>query len=240
MCSRVPFIILALIVALGLMAPVTARAEQCEQSATFTMSSGQLLADIGKKRSRNPGLAVMPAFSCPVFDGWTVWGDVWNRFDASGLRLNETDLEGSIAKSWGPVSLELYTAYYDLPPQPFRQGVVQFYADFGYRIVDLDWVKVKVAARPIQLLGTGGINDLTLLRVRARAEMPLTSVHPSVSLSLEPSVVYNFTRQPGQPELSFRPEASIDWDATEKLRFSLVGKAANSHVIGELAMRIKF
>ena len=241
MRSKVPSSITTAVFAalLAVSAPMAAHA-MCEQSATFTGSSGQLLADVGKQRSPNFGLAVMPLVVCPAFDGWVAAFDVWNRFDKSGLHLNETDLELALSKQWGMFSTELYVGYYDLPPQPLRQGVVQLYADFGYRILDLDWLKVKVAARPIQMFGTGGIGDLTLLRARARAEMPLDFVHSGVSLSLEPSVVYNLTQQPGQPKVSIRPEVSLDWDANKRLRFSLAGKAANGHAIGELAMRIKF
>ena len=235
----VHFIATTFAAVLAVSAPMAAHA-MCEQSATFTGSSGQLLADVGKQRSPNFGLAVMPLVVCPAFDGWVAAFDVWNRFDKSGLHLNETDLELALSKQWGMFSTELYVGYYDLPPQPLRQGVVQLYADFGYRILDLDWLKVKVAARPIQLFGTGGIGDLTLLRARARIETPLNLVHEGLSLSLEPSVVYNFTRQPGQAEVVFRPEVSLDWNVNERLRMSLTGKAANSHKIVEAAVTVKF
>jgi len=237
MGSRVPLILAALAIVLSFLTPTAAKA-QCEQSATFTGSSGQLLQDIGKERSSNLGLAVMPAFSCPAFDDWTVWGDVWNRFDASGLRLNETDLEGSITKSWGPVSLELYAAYFDLPPQPFRQGVVELYAGIGYSF-DFGWIKVKPAIRPIHMIGVGGLADLTLLRARTKVEVP-NFMHPAVTLALEPSVTYNFTRQPGLPEVAFRPEIALHYDFSDQVRLSLAGKAANRHKIIEGGMTIKF
>ena len=222
---------------IGFAAPSAARAA-CEQLAVFTVSSGQLLQDIGKRRSSNPGLAVMSALSCPLGEGWSLWTDVWNRFDAGGMRLNETDLEAALEYNRDRFSLQLYAAYFDLPPQPFRQGVVQMYADFGYSF-DLGFAKVKPAIRPIQMFGVGGLADLTLLRGRVKIEVPNFG-HPALTLAVEPSATYNFTRQPGLPEVSFRPEVALHYDADPWTRYSIIGQSANRHAIVQGAVTRKF
>jgi hypothetical protein len=180
--------------------------------------------------------------ACPMGKD-TIIFDVWNRFDLGGFRPtnfgNETDFELAYDTTFGPVAAEFYAAYFDLAPRAFRRGAVQVYTDFGYPF-DLGLVKIKPAIRAIQIVGTHGIADATIVRARINAVFPLDTVYPGLSLSIEPSISHNFTPQPGQPHYSFRPEASINFDVNERLRLSLTGKAANSHVVGEVAVQIKF
>lgn len=215
----------------------------CDLSITTTASSSYLYQDFGKVApGSSGGLAVMPLAACPLGNGDTLLLDVWNRFDPGGYRANnsgnETDVELAYDAPLGWFDVELYAGYYDLAPQPLHHGAVEFYADLGHSF-DLGWAKVKLALRPIQIVGINDIPNFTLVRLRAPLTLSLEGITPGLSTTIEPSVVYNFTPQPGQPEISWRPTASLDYDLNERHRVSLDGKEANSHFAAELAWRIK-
>ena len=228
--------------ALTAMAPFAAHA-QCNMSATTALSARYVYQDFAKVASNRPGLVVMPLAACPIGDGLLLF-DVWNRTDIGGYGQNnvgnEVDLELAYDFTAGPFAIEAYSAYYALAPLPtLKNGAFETYLDAGYPI-DLGFAKVKPSIRPIHIVGSGFVPNLTLLRWRMPVEFPLPFLGNGWSAMVEPSVTYNFDRQPHQPKVSWRPTASLDYDFDASHRVSFIGKEGNGHFTAEAAYRIKF